>query len=222
MRDIGVIDRSGFSLRYVVEGSGPTMLVIGSSLYYQRTFSQNLRQHFRMVFLDHKGFAPASGVFSEDIYSLDILLDDIEFARNQLGLGATTRAFHQCAIEPLGLPVAAPWLAQGIHSVPILWAPWQWNCLAAASASAFVANIALVPPWPLGSAAAIAAGAAPSQAARAAVRTSRGAGQRMGSIKRGTWAILTQADARPAVLPSEFKGSSCWPPLPRRLAVSSW
>lgn len=48
-----------FDLQYCVEGTGPTALVVGSALYYARTFSATLRDHLRLVFMDHRGFAPA-------------------------------------------------------------------------------------------------------------------------------------------------------------------
>lgn len=50
----------GFTLPYLVEGEGMPALIIGSSLYYARTFSPALRHHLNMVFVDHRGFAPAN------------------------------------------------------------------------------------------------------------------------------------------------------------------
>ncbi len=41
----GIIEIDGFKLRYAIEGSGKPALVIGSAIYYPRTFSQNLRNH---------------------------------------------------------------------------------------------------------------------------------------------------------------------------------
>jgi proline iminopeptidase len=45
----GTISAGPFQIPYSVEGSGPTAIVIGSSRYYQRAFSQNLRKHLRLV-----------------------------------------------------------------------------------------------------------------------------------------------------------------------------
>ncbi len=77
-----IIERDGFQLRCRIEGNGPPALVIGSSVYYPRSFSQNLRSHLKLVFIDWRGFAegPADGV------TFDALLDDVEQVRRQLGL----------------------------------------------------------------------------------------------------------------------------------------
>lgn len=83
----GSIDSSGFKLRYSIEGNGPIVLIPGSVLYDQRSFSQQLRQHLRLIFLDHRGFVPPP---KEEVtisaFELEVLLNDIEMARLQLGL----------------------------------------------------------------------------------------------------------------------------------------
>lgn len=76
----------GFKLRYLIEGKGPDTLIIGSSIYYSRSFSQNLRKSLRLHFVDHRGFAepPAHGV--NRVLSFDVFLDDIEQMRQKLSL----------------------------------------------------------------------------------------------------------------------------------------
>ena len=83
----GSITAGKFRLRYRIEGTGRPALVIGSSVYYARIFSQDLRKHLRMVFLDHRGFAPSPGVVDNAAFALDRLMDDVERARQELGLG---------------------------------------------------------------------------------------------------------------------------------------
>ena len=61
--------------------------MIGSAIYYPRVFSQGLRKHLRLVFLDHRGFAPAPGTVDASAFALDKLVDDVERARRELGLG---------------------------------------------------------------------------------------------------------------------------------------
>lgn len=78
----GSIEREGFKLHYCVEGDGPPALVIGSSRYYPRSFSQSLRRHLRLVFLDWRGFA--EGAASN--LTLELLLEDIDSIREALGL----------------------------------------------------------------------------------------------------------------------------------------
>lgn len=73
MKEADSVDIDGFKLKYLIEGVGPDTLVIGSSIYYSRSFSQNLRKSLRMHFIDHRGFAqsPVNGV--NEIPSFDSL-----------------------------------------------------------------------------------------------------------------------------------------------------
>jgi proline iminopeptidase len=86
--DSGSIKAGPYRLRYRIEGTGPTALVIGNSVYYPRIFSQDLRKNLRLVFLDHRGFAPppTRQVDTSD-FQLDTILEDIERARKSLKLG---------------------------------------------------------------------------------------------------------------------------------------
>lgn len=82
----GSIRREGFDLKYCIVGQGPTAIVFGSSVYYQRSFSQELRKHLRLVFVDWRGFGdPIAGEKQSDI-SFDMILDDIEYIRQTLGI----------------------------------------------------------------------------------------------------------------------------------------
>ncbi len=92
--DTGSIAAGAFRLRYRIEGTGTPTMVIGSSVYYPRVFSQDLRTHLRMVFLDHRGFAPSPGVVDTTAFALDTLLDDVERAREELGLGRIAVVGH--------------------------------------------------------------------------------------------------------------------------------
>jgi proline iminopeptidase len=75
-----------FDLGYRIEGSGKPLLVIGSATYYPRTFSQALRKKLRLVFIDHRGFAPARTDYAAGDIGFDTVLDDIERLRAHLGL----------------------------------------------------------------------------------------------------------------------------------------
>jgi proline iminopeptidase len=76
---------SGFKLQYIVEGNGVPTIVVGSSLYYSRTFSKNLRNSLKLVFVDHRGFSPKNDCKDISQYQLDTLVDDIELVRKELG-----------------------------------------------------------------------------------------------------------------------------------------
>ena len=84
--EAGIVNVEGFRLSYRIEGTGRPAIVIGSSIYYPRVFSQKLRKHMRLVFLDHRGFVAPPGPVDTSAFALDKLVDDIERARAQLGL----------------------------------------------------------------------------------------------------------------------------------------
>jgi len=82
----GVIELDGSKLKYVVQGEGTACLVIGSSIYYPKTFSDNLRQHLQMFFVDMKWFA--EDYAKEDLANVNIesIIEDVEQIREALGL----------------------------------------------------------------------------------------------------------------------------------------
>jgi pimeloyl-ACP methyl ester carboxylesterase len=82
----GSIEAGGFYLRYQIEGVGTPTIVIGSARKEPRLFSQHLREHLRLVFLDHRGFAVAPSPIDPTSFALETLVDDIERARQALGL----------------------------------------------------------------------------------------------------------------------------------------
>ena len=40
----------GFELNYCIKGQGQPILVVGSSVYYPRLFSEDFYQHFQVIF----------------------------------------------------------------------------------------------------------------------------------------------------------------------------
>jgi proline iminopeptidase len=82
----GTITVEGAKLNYVIEGSGIPCIVVGSSIYYPRTFSQELRKHFKFIFMDLRHFTPSDESYEIDKITLDTYADDIEQARKTLGL----------------------------------------------------------------------------------------------------------------------------------------
>ncbi len=83
----GFVESDGFKLGYQIVGTGIPALVIGSSLYYPRTFSSELAKHLRLIFVDHRGFAGSSAhPVDNSAFDLDVLLDDIELMRKTLGI----------------------------------------------------------------------------------------------------------------------------------------
>lgn len=81
----GHVYSSGFKLQYIVEGNGTPTIVVGSSLYYSRTFSKNLRNSLKLAFVEHRGFSPPYDCKNTSLFQLDSLVDDIELVRKELG-----------------------------------------------------------------------------------------------------------------------------------------
>ena len=84
--DANYVEVDGMRLNYTVKGEGLSCLVIGSSIYYPKTFSKELENHLKMYFVDMKWFAPEYK--SENLDSVDInsIVDDVEQIRTELGL----------------------------------------------------------------------------------------------------------------------------------------
>lgn len=90
---VGIVAVSGTRLRYRIEGHGEPCLVVGSSVYYPRVFSQDLRRHLQLVFvdlrhfIDPQHFLSADPSFSPHLISIDTYADDVERVRQALALG---------------------------------------------------------------------------------------------------------------------------------------
>jgi proline iminopeptidase len=83
----GTVEVEGARLGYQIEGDGPACLVVGSSVYYPRVFSQELRQHLRLAFADLRHFGVSDPSFSPDQISVETYPDDVERIRQALDLG---------------------------------------------------------------------------------------------------------------------------------------
>jgi proline iminopeptidase len=90
----GEIPVEGGSLRYRIEGSGPPILVLGSTSYYRRTFSVHLRLHVTLVFVDPRHFGRLEPDYDPHGTSLETYVRDIERVRAEIGLGPATVLGH--------------------------------------------------------------------------------------------------------------------------------
>lgn len=66
-------------------------VVVGSSIYYQRAFSQDLKKRCNMVFMDHRGFCPDG---AETDFSVGALVAEIEGFRKTQRLGKIVLLGH--------------------------------------------------------------------------------------------------------------------------------
>ena len=61
MANRGTVERDGFELEWVREGSGIPLMVLGACRFYPRYFPQSLRDHFEIVFCDLRQWVPTPG-----------------------------------------------------------------------------------------------------------------------------------------------------------------
>ncbi len=70
----------GMKFYYKIEGTGITAMVIGSAIEQPRMFSQELRKHFKFIFVDTRLFVSSN----VDKFTLNDAVKDIEYIRKYL------------------------------------------------------------------------------------------------------------------------------------------
>lgn len=81
----GTLDRDGFVLRWVREGSGIPAIVVGSERFYRRYFPGALRDHFDIVFCDSRQWVPSPKSFDISTITSRTFCDDIDAVRKAVG-----------------------------------------------------------------------------------------------------------------------------------------
>jgi proline iminopeptidase len=81
----GTVDRDGFKLEWVREGSGLPMMVVGSRSFYPRYFPQRLRDHFEIVFCDLRQWVATPDGFDVTTMTRDTFSEDIDALREAVG-----------------------------------------------------------------------------------------------------------------------------------------
>lgn len=82
----GVVSVGSAELHYVIEGKGTPCLVLGHLESERRILSQELRNHFRFVFMDLRHEARSGSSLEISKITLDTYLDDIDKVRRTLSL----------------------------------------------------------------------------------------------------------------------------------------
>jgi len=135
----GSVSVPGAELRWVIEGEGPPCLVVGSSIYYPRTFSRELRQHLKLVFLDLRHFAPSDGSLPVDQITLDTYAADIDRVREHLGFEKVVVMGHSMH-GMMALEYARRYPERVTHTIMIGSPPAGLMATGAASAAFFEAD----------------------------------------------------------------------------------
>jgi proline iminopeptidase len=124
--DTGYVEVAGTKLNYRAEGEGLPCLVIGSSVYYPRTFSGNIRKHLRLYFVDMRWFAREYSPVPPGNFILDTILSDIEKVRESLGLDRMIILGHSIH-SVIALEYAKRYPGRVSHVVMIGAPAWQSN-----------------------------------------------------------------------------------------------
>ena len=101
----GAIESDGIQFNYVRQGKGDPVLVIGSSVYYPKAFSDSLKDNLEMIFVDSRHFIPKYEPTDQELANLTLTTwaDDLEKVRTKLNLGKVTVIGHsihaQIALE---------------------------------------------------------------------------------------------------------------------------
>lgn len=82
----GTVTVNSNTYSFLMEGSGATCLILGSCRYYPRTFSSELKRHFRMIYVDLRHFSPAVRCDNPSRINLDTYLSDIDGIRKAFGI----------------------------------------------------------------------------------------------------------------------------------------
>ncbi|WP_018234058.1 alpha/beta fold hydrolase [Thioalkalivibrio thiocyanodenitrificans] len=93
-RRSGTVEVGGARLRYVVEGRGTAVLVVGSCVYYPRTFSRRLGASCRLACSDLRHFAAGGGPGDAQRITLRTYAQDIDAVRAALGFERAVLVGH--------------------------------------------------------------------------------------------------------------------------------
>jgi proline iminopeptidase len=116
--DRGVIERDGFKLTWVREGSGPPLIVVGSAIYYRRVFPNEIRQQFELFYFDSRQWAATPPGFDVSTLTLRDWSDDIEAMRVALGVGRPIVIGHsQHGCQALAYAEHYPTVARGVCAI---------------------------------------------------------------------------------------------------------
>lgn len=92
--DSSSVNVDGATLEFFVEGRGTPVIVVGSSVYYPRTFPGSLRESCRIAYVDLRHFARNDGTVAADTVGPDTYVADIEKLRREIGFDRFILAGH--------------------------------------------------------------------------------------------------------------------------------
>jgi proline iminopeptidase len=132
----GSMQVDGAPFRWVREGRGPAVFVLGSSVYYPKAFSAGLRNYFELVFVDGRHFVPSYAPDPETLSKIDLakFADDVEAMRRTLGYERIVIVGHSIHGQ-IALEYAARFPASTARVVLIAAVPYAFGEFASAAAA---------------------------------------------------------------------------------------
>lgn len=88
------VETAGTKLGFTVEGTGAPLLVVGSSIYYPRTFSQRLKTFRTLICADLPHFVQPQPSFRPDSISFELYAGCIESIRAATGFDQVAIVGH--------------------------------------------------------------------------------------------------------------------------------
>lgn len=130
----GRVVLDGAELQWVREGRGPAVFVLGSSVYYPKAFSANLREYFELTFIDGRHFIPTYAPDPETLSKIDLktFAADVEAVRVALGYDKINLVGHSIHGQ-IALEYAIRYPAAAAKVVLIGAVPYSLNELSAAA-----------------------------------------------------------------------------------------
>lgn len=90
----GTVTANGIDFDYVVEGEGPTCMVVGDATPVERAISDRLRGRLRLAFLGSRMSTSEDRVGDVSGVTMDTLVEDVEAMRRALDLGTVCVLGH--------------------------------------------------------------------------------------------------------------------------------
>jgi len=121
----GAVNVDGFEFTYSIEGTGIPCMVVGSKIFWPRTFSSELRKHLKLIFVDSRFFTPSEKPIELDALTMDTFVDDVEQIRKALGLENMAVLGHS-ALGLVALEYGKKYPERTSHVI-MIGTPPNWN-----------------------------------------------------------------------------------------------
>jgi proline iminopeptidase len=100
-----IVKVNGVELEVKITGKGRPVLVVNDTVFYPPIFPETLKQQYQWVFAESRMFEPTPEGFDRTTPLMQLMADEVEIIRNELGLGKVTVMGHS-ALSVLAMEYA--------------------------------------------------------------------------------------------------------------------